>query len=113
MSVSCTSVWSCSIDPDVLFSLVNYCRVITVRSVTKACINRRKRFPVLAHRTLEPELGLPAAYYNSGLGSRASQVQSLSPGLPSCHCFAGKCLPGRASLTKEVIGLWKPGPFKC
>lgn len=48
-----------SVDPDVLFSLVNYCRVIIVRSVSTECINGRKhkRFHALAHRTLEPNTG--------------------------------------------------------
>lgn len=62
-SASCTSVWSVSIGPDVLFPLVNYCGIIIVRSVSTDCINEEthKRFHALAHRTLDLAMGHPAA----------------------------------------------------
>ena len=55
------SVWSFSIDPDVLVSLVNYRTVIIVRSVSRECINgkKHKRLHAPAHRTLEPMTASP------------------------------------------------------
>ena len=95
------SVWSCRVGPDVLFSLVNYCRIIIVRSVSTDCINEEthRRLHALARRALELEMGLPTASRNSGVGSLASCFKSWSPDPPlnfppslesrsqACFCF--------------------------